>query len=193
MKITEHVCKRYAERVLGIPETSSGLYVKEHREEIEPTILEMFKRSTWIYSDTKNRKGTETPADYYIVGGFVFVVCQKEYIVTVYSVKLGLSAKASARVIKSLTSEIKRQYKRLDTVQQSNERQAEAIDHQLEEVNQKLARLHDRISKLDKQRYQLEKRKEGLKSKVEGIQDEIYMNVNPLIHDYRTIGGLKKQ
>jgi len=174
---TDHACKRYCERIIGMPTKSIPAYLAENKEEIQGYIKIFVKESTFLYHGKIDPK--HAPSDYYIHDDII-LISRGGYIRTLYRVKFNLPQRSSRKIIKNLVAEIQRQQRLLIEAQEVAARKNNVQERKLAEVDRKILRARQWLKALETKKQLINSRIKRINSKPETIDYDIQLIMQQL-------------
>lgn len=182
VKITDHICKRYAERVLGIPATNVIEYVAENRLQIVQEIKEMYGNSTLVY---RGQIGEDKPPQsFYVWGDIVLVMSYEDKkAITLYRPNFGYPGAVNRKVVRALTQEILKNQRRLNDITPGVEKRVNSKKEKIKAIDAQLGRYRKRIEKLEAEKKQAKRQIWAQNSRIEELNKEIAVLATRLVLD----------
>lgn len=174
---TDHACKRYCERIIGIPGKGIPAYLEENKKEIQGYIKAMAKDSIFLYHGKTDQKFS--PSDYYINDDVILIV-RGGYVRTLYRVRFNLPQRSSRKIIKNLVAEIQRQQRLLTEAQEVATRRKAVQERKLAEVDRKILRARQWLKALEAKRQLINSRIKRIESKPKDIDYDIQLIIQQL-------------
>lgn len=174
---TDHACKRYCERIIGMPVKSIPEYLAENKNEIQGYIQQLAEGSTFLYY---GRTDPKFPTSSYFINDDIILIARGNKIQTMYRVKFNLPPRSSRKIIKNLVAEIQRQQKLLADAQESAARRKAVQERKLAEVDRKIMRARQWLKALEAKRQLINSRIKRIESKPEAIDYDIQLIMQQL-------------
>ena len=173
MNITDHICLRYCQRVIGIQnEHECKEYIDQNRPEIEKEIQAMYEKSTWIYC---GKIGEGNPkSNYYVYQDYLLVADkEKEYATTLHRTDFLFPRATTIKVIKDLTREITKKQAALERATVIADRRMAKEKAKLDAMEQEGADLRKKIQMIDRAKSDLRQGMVKIRAKPEALEAEI--------------------
>lgn len=182
VKITDHICKRYAERVLGIPATNVIEYVAENRLQIVQEIKEMYDNSTLVY---RGQIGEDKPPQsFYVCGDIVLIMSYEDKkAITLYRPNLGYPPAVNRKVIRALVQEIQKGQRRLKDISPGVEKRVRCKKDKINSIDAQLGRYRKRIEKLEAEKKHTKRQIWAQNSRIEELNKDIMALATRLVLD----------
>lgn len=177
MNGTDHACKRYCERIIGMPIKSIPAYLEESKEEIQGYISQLVEGSTFLYY---GRTDPKYPTSSYYINDDIILIAKGNKVQTLYRVKFNLPPRSTKKIIKNLVAEIQRQQKLLAEAQEVAVRKKAVQERKLAEIDGKILKARQWLKSLEVKRQLINSRIKRIESKPEAIDYDIQLIMQQL-------------
>lgn len=176
LEVTKHAAERYAERILGKDsQLSVAEYLLTHEEKIQTDIAKMIAFGKLLYSGKRLFQNTDkTIQDIYLNGTWVLVVDhQKNAVVTLYSVDLGLGKEFNDLYLEKMLAKLKETKEKAETVAKEVEKQREELKQLVAENQATIVEYRKIVKSLEEQNRMYEDLMESFRVQEELAQREV--------------------
>ena len=176
LEITKHAAERYAERILGKDSQSSvAEYTLTHEEKIQADITKMIAFGKLLYSGKRLfQNADKTIQDIYLNGTWVLVVDhQKNAVVTLYSVDLGLGKEFNDLYLEKMLAKLEKTKEDAEMVAKDVEKQREELKQLMTENQATIIEYRKIVKSLEEQNKMYEELIESLRVQEELAQREV--------------------
>ncbi len=182
VKITDHICERYAERVLGIPVKGVITYVAENRQQVVQEVRELLNNSVLVYRGQIGE--VQAPASFYVCGDIVLVLSLGDKrAITLFRPGFGYPGAVNRKVVRALTQEILKNQRRLNDITPGVEKRVNSKKEKIKAIDAQLGRYRKRIEKLEAEKKQAKRQIWAQNSKVDELNKEITALATRLVLD----------
>lgn len=176
LEVTKHAAERYAERILGKDsQLSVAEYLLTHEEKIQTDIAKMIAFGKLLYSGKRLFQNTDkTIQDIYLNGTWVLVVDhQKNAVVTLYSVDLGLGKEFNDLYLEKMLAKLEETKEKAETVAKEVEKQREELKQLVVENQATIVEYRKIVKSLEEQNKMYEDLMESFRVQEELAQREV--------------------
>ena len=176
LEVTKHAAERYAERILGKDsQLSVAEYLLTHEEKIQTDIAKMIAFGKLLYSGKRVFQNTDkTIQDIYLNGTWVLVVDhQKNAVVTLYSVDLGLGKEFNDLYLEKMLAKLEETKEKAETVAKEVEKQREELKQLVVENQATIVEYRKIVKSLEEQNKMYEDLMESLRVQEDLAQREV--------------------
>lgn len=176
LEVTKHAAERYAERILGKDsQLSVAEYLLTHEEKIQTDIAKMIAFGKLLYSGKRLFQNTDkTIQDIYLNGTWVLVVDhQKNAVVTLYSVDLGLGKEFNDLYLEKMLAKLEETKEKAETVAKEVEKQREELKQLVVENQATIVEYRKIVKSLEEQNKMYEDLMESLRVQEDLAQREV--------------------
>lgn len=182
VKITDHICERYAERILGIPPKHVIAYVAENRHQVVQEIRDILQNSTLVYRGQIGQG--QGPASFYVCGDIVLILSlEDKRAITLFRPDFGYPGAVNRKVVRALTQEILKNQRRLNDITPGVEKRVNSKKEKIKAIDAQLGRYRKRIEKLEAEKKQAKRQIWAQNSRVEELNKEIAVLATRLVLD----------
>jgi len=156
-RFTEHIMKRYAERIAGLTDQGDILeYVVQNKQKIESDLLKMLEFATCVY---EGQGKTSEKVCVYVSGSWMFIIAAKDHtVITLFKKDLGID---DERFNKSYMARV---VAKLEKLKATAEEADGAIVIEADRLAEKVTANEDRIVELRKEISDLETLNQGYRN-----------------------------
>lgn len=148
--ITRHAKERYAERIRGREDkTDIAVYVAQNEEKIVGDLNKMIEHGTKIYQGKSPKDPKQRHAIYRNGLWVLHVDPEKNVLITVYEVDLGVGKEINQVFVNACCEEIEQCYAHYDAVKAEVDQQDKLLQDQVTEVDHQINEYRQRIKELE--------------------------------------------
>ena len=176
LEVAKHAAERYAERILGKDSALSvAEYLLTHEEKIQTDIAKMIEFGKLLYSGKRLfQNADKTIQDIYLNGTWVLVVDhQKNTVVTLYSVDLGLGKEFNDLYLEKMLAKLEKTKEDAETAAKEVEKQREELKQLVSENQATIAEYRKIAKSLEEQNQMYEGLMESFRVQEELAQREV--------------------
>ncbi|MGI6436390.1 MAG: hypothetical protein ACOX0F_13775 [Syntrophomonadaceae bacterium] len=180
VKITDHICERYAERILGIPPANIPKYVAENRPLVAQEIQDLVQNAILVYRGQIGQ--AQSPASYYVCGDIILILSfESKKAITLYRPDFGYPGAVNRKMVRALTQEIHKNQRRLKEITPGVEKRINCRKERVKAIDAQLAKYRKRIEKLEVEKKKANRQIWAQNSRSEDINQEIVTLATKLV------------
>lgn len=153
MEISNHVEKRYAERIMDKSDkTDITVFIQNHKDKIKEDIEKMIEYGELIYTGRSLTDYNKEITDVYIKDTWVLIVDNKKNkVITLYSIDLGLDKEFNQLYISKLMNQLREKKEEFETQKQSIQENIDQYNELIRENSDIIADYKKTIKSLEEQ------------------------------------------
>lgn len=182
VKISDHICERYAERVLDIPARNVIEYVAGNRLQIQQDIQGIYENSTLVYRGQIGQG--KPPASFYVNGDIVIIMSfEDKRAITLFRPDFGYPPAVNRKIVRALVQEIQKGKRRLKEITPGIEKRVRYKKERIKAIDSQLDRYRKQIEKLEAEKKQAKRQIWAQNSRVEDLNKDITALASRLVLD----------